>query len=122
VFEVLAVRVAQQSQRCRPKFRGVIDQDVEPAEVAHDLDGDGVDVVLDGYIADDPVRSRVLPRHLFDAAWRAGDECHARAPAKQLADQGQAQSGGAARDGDAQPGASTGGFGVTEMSHGMAPG
>ena len=107
-FQVLAVGVAQQRQRRRPEVRGVVDQHVEPAELADDLHGDGVDVVLHGDVADDAVRAGVSPRHLLDAARRAGDEGHPRAAAEQLPDEGQAQPGGAAGDGDPQAGEAVG--------------
>ena len=101
-FQVLAVGVAQQRERCRAEVRRVVDQDIEPAQLTDDLQRNGVDVVFHGNVADDPMRAGVFTRHLLDAAPRAGDEGHPGAATEQLPDEGQPQPGRAAGDGDPQ--------------------
>src|SRR5262249_23317587 len=88
------------------------------AQLADDLHGEGVDVVLDADVADYAVRAGVFAGDLLDAARRAGDEGHSRATPPQLAHQGQPQPRGAAGDGDSQAGERIGGVGRRQRVHG----
>jgi hypothetical protein len=67
-LDVLAVGVGEQRERGRAEARRVVDQDVEAAERAADLQRDRVRVFLPGDVADDAVA----------AAKRFGDAAHAR--------------------------------------------
>ena len=98
-----AVGVAEQRERRRAEVRGVVHQHVEAAECADDLEGDRVDVLLQGDVPDDPVYAGEVARHPLDAVPRPGDEGHPRAAAVQLPDEGQAQARGAPGDRDAKP-------------------
>ena len=102
LLQRLALGVGQQRQRHRPEARRVVDQHVEPAEAAGDLQRDRVDVVLAADVADDAVRAGRVGGAL-DGARGAGDEGDARAVRGELPHQRQAEAGGAAGDGDAQP-------------------
>ena len=89
-----------------PRFRFfgnvVIGEHVEAAELAEDLQRDGIDVVLAGDVADDAVRVWVVPCDALHGVGGAGDEGDVGSAARQLADEGEAESGGAAGDGGAK--------------------
>jgi hypothetical protein len=101
LLEVLAVGVGEQSERHRAEAGGAVDQHVEAAEVAGDLQGDRMDVVLAADVADNAGGAGV-PGGFGDSLGGAGDEGDARALGSELADQREAEAGGAAGDGDAK--------------------
>ena len=102
--EVLARGVAEERERHRAERRRVVDEHVEAAEGANDLHGDGVDVVLEGHVSGDPVRPLVLRRDAFDLVAMPRHEGDVGAAIENVPDQGEAQSGGAAGNGDAEAG------------------
>ena len=59
-----------------------------------------MDVLLSRHVAGDPVRARMRAGNRLDVFGSARDEGDASAAAEQLADDREAQSGRAARDGD----------------------
>ena len=102
-LEVLALGVGEQRQRHRAEARRVVDQHVEAAERAADLQRDRVRVVLARDVADDAVRCRRCARATrVDARRVAGDEGDRAPRAVQRLDERQAEARGAAGDGDAQ--------------------
>ena len=101
-LEVLALRVAQESERHRSQARGVVDEHVEAAKDPGDLEGDRIDVFLPCDVADDAVRAGMRPGDGFDVRGCAGDEGHVSAAAEKLAHEREAQTRRAARDGDSR--------------------
>ena len=77
-LEVLALGVGEQRQRHRAEARGVVDEHVEAAERAADLQRDRVDVVLARDVADDAVAAGDRARDALHARGVAGDEGDAR--------------------------------------------
>ena len=86
-----------------------MDQDVEAAERAADLQRDGVHVVLLRDVADDAVAAGDRARDARDAAGVAGDEGDAVAARRERFDEGEAEARRAAGDGDAKRCSSKGG-------------
>ena len=101
-LEILAIGVAEERQRGGPEIGGVVDEDVETAEFAKNLESDGIDGVLRGDVSDDAVGARVATLDRFDPVAAARDEGHPRAGAVQLADEREPEAGCAARDGGPQ--------------------
>ena len=101
-FEVLALGVAEQGERHRPEARGVVDEHVEAAERAADLQGDGVRVGLLRDVADDAVAAGKRRRGAGDGSALAGDEGDAIAARRKGLGERAAEARGAAGDGDAQ--------------------
>jgi hypothetical protein len=91
-FEIFAIGVGQESQRRRSKARGVVDQHVEAAELAEDLQGDRIDVVFPGHVADDAVGIRQLAGDALHRLCGTGDEGDVSAAAGQFADECKAES------------------------------
>src|SRR5215216_456277 len=102
MLEVFTLGVREQSQRGRTKIGSVIDQDVEPAKLACDLNRDRVDVFLHGDVADDAVGAGIVPRDLFDSFARPCDKSDARASADEFTNESESESGRPARDCDSQ--------------------
>src|SRR5437588_2887801 len=100
-LQLLAFGIGQGYERDRPEARGVVDQYIEPLEVAEDLQGDWIDVVLASDIPDDSERSGLFG-DLLDGADRAGDERDRRPAGREEPHQGKTQAGGSAGDRDAQ--------------------
>ena len=84
-LEVLARRVAEQRQRHRSQARGVVDEHVETAKGAGDLQSDRIDVFLPRDVADDAVRARMCQGDGLDVRGCACDEGHVRAAAEEFA-------------------------------------
>ena len=99
LFQLLAFRIGEQGQRRGPKARGVVDQHVEPAEIARDLQRDRVDVVLPPDVADNAASAGFIgdPCHRPGAA---RDERDAGASVRQAPDERKPEPGGPAGDGD----------------------
>jgi len=79
-----------------------VDQDVEPAERAADLQRDGVHVFLPRDVADDAVAAGDLARDATETAGVAGDEGDRVAARRERFDEGEAEARRAAGDGDAK--------------------
>ena len=99
--EVFVVGVGKQRQRHRAEAGGAVDQDVEAAEVAGDLQRDCMDVVLAADVADDADGASV-PGGLGHCRGGAGDESHAGAVCRKLAHERAAEAGRAAGHRDAK--------------------
>ena len=99
--KILAVGVGERHERNRTQRRGVVDEDVEPAERGRDLHRDRVDVLLAGDVADDAARAVDIRGDGVDAVGRPRDESNGGAAAVKLAHQREPESGRAAGDGDA---------------------
>ena len=104
-LEILALGVAEERERRGPEIGRVVDQDVESAELAENLERDGIDGVLRRDVADDAVDAGVAALDRFDAVAAARDEGDARAGAVQGTDERQSETGRPACDGDPQVGA-----------------
>ena len=74
--KLFAFGVGQQRERNRSQGRSVVDERVEPAEIAGDLHGDRVDVFLAPDVPDDPAGAG-LRGDLLDRPGGAGDESDA---------------------------------------------
>ncbi len=98
-LEILAIGVGQQRQGDRTQVRSVVDQHVQPAQQAGDLQGRRIDRLLVSDVGDDAVGAG-LAGHGLDPLASAGGEDHLGAPVAKLANQGQAKTGCAAGDGD----------------------
>ena len=101
-LEILALGVAQKRERRRSEIRRVVDEDVEAAQLAENLQRHRVDVVFRRDVAHDAVRAGMFAGDLVDPLAVAGDERHARALLVEQMDEGQAESRRAAGDGDAK--------------------
>ena len=66
-FQVFAIRIAEESERHRAEVGGIVDQDIQAAELARDLHGDRIDVVLRRDVADDAVRAGMSGGDAIDA-------------------------------------------------------
>ena len=82
LLQLLAFGVGKQRQRDRAEARGIVDQHVEAAEVAGDLQRDRVDVVLPADVADNAVRRRSRRAVRFDRRWRCGRRRRRARPAR----------------------------------------
>jgi hypothetical protein len=91
-LEIFTVGIGQKREGSRSKIRGVVHQHIEPAELAEDLNDDGVDVLLPRHVADDAMCAAVLSRHALDAFAAARDEGHACTASAQFANQRQPQT------------------------------
>ena len=88
-LEIFAVGVGEQRERHRTEARGVVDQDVEAAELADDLQRDRMDIVLERDVADDAVRAAMSAatarrgrRSRATKATRAPRRCSSRTRAR----------------------------------------
>ena len=103
-LEILALGVAEQRQRRRTEIRRVVDEDVEAAQLAENLQRHRVDVVFRRDVAHDAVRARMLAGDLVDPLAMARDERDAGALLVQKMDEGKAEARRAAGDRDADVG------------------
>jgi hypothetical protein len=88
----LTVGVRQERERNGTEARRVVDEHVQPAKAAEDLQRDRIDGFLRRDVADDAVRVGMSTGDLVDAFARAGHERHASAAACELGDQREAQT------------------------------
>ena len=95
-LEILTFGVAEQRQRSRPKVRRVVDQHVEASELAENLQGYRIDVVLRRDVSHDAVGARMSTSDLADRLGMAGDERDAGALFVQLMDESEPEARGAA--------------------------
>ena len=103
-LEILALGIAEQRERRRAEIRRVVDQDVEAAQLAENLQRHRVDVVLRRDVADDAVRAGMLAGDLRrPARGRARRTPPARLLVEEM-DERETEARGAAGDGDAQVG------------------
>jgi hypothetical protein len=91
-FEVFTFGVGKQSEWCWTKTRGVVDKNIEAAELACDLDRHRVDVFLFRDIGHDPVRVGIFPRDLFDSFASPCNKGDSRASADQFTNKCEAQT------------------------------
>src|SRR5207245_11377555 len=71
-LEVFTFGVPEQGQRRRPKMGSVVDQNVEASELAGDLLGNRIDIVLYRNIAGASGRAGTLPRNALRALAATG--------------------------------------------------
>ena len=101
-LEVLALGVAEQRERRWAQARGVVDEDVQSAKRAENLQRDRMDVLLAGDVADNADDPGIRGRDSLDSFAIPGDEGDVRAAAGEFANQREAEPGCPACDGDAK--------------------
>src|SRR5262249_23544355 len=100
-LQILAFRVGERHERGRSEGRCAVDERIEPAKVARDLQGDRVDVFLVPDVADNPTGPRLIG-NLLDRTGSTSDKGNASAADAKQPDESQPEAGRSTRDGYAQ--------------------
>src|SRR5262249_37773125 len=98
LFQLLAFGVGERCQGSRPETRCVVDQHVELAEIAGDLQRERVDILLTANVAHDSARTR-FSGYSFDGSRGSGNEGDARSARGELLDERESEARCSAGDG-----------------------
>src|SRR5262249_12976789 len=96
-----AFRVGERHERGRSEARCTVDEHIEPAKIASDLQCDRVDVFLAPDVADNSTRPCLIGDPL-DSTSSTSDKGNVSAADHKQADESQSEAGRSTRDGYAQ--------------------